>query len=240
MEKTTGKSRLSQWFVNNQKVDGWDEKALNNLHTETIVLLFVAYVCHIVSSPYIELLNSTTIITTFSVIEVLCLILGIACFVKACYVNSSWTAAKLMFSKRCTRTYIFGFWLLRCFIIEILKGQVIYSFLIVFHSIMIYGSDTWYICNRKVLLLNMFMYLSMICYEFFVSISPVAPSKPVWTFLNVKVTANSLSRSNYFNLFVIFFDGLIVTLFDRDRSKYMMLVKKRKREVVQPFDFAHL
>ena len=45
MEKTTGKSRLSQWFVNNQKVDGWDEKALNNLHTETIVLLFVAYVC---------------------------------------------------------------------------------------------------------------------------------------------------------------------------------------------------
>ena len=102
-----------------------------------------------------------------------------------------------------------------------------------FHAIMIYGSDTWYICNRKVLLLNMFLYLSMICYEFFVSISPVAPSKPVWTFLNVKVTANSLSRSNYFNLFVIFFDGLIVSLFDRDRSKYMMLVKKRKREVVQ-------
>ena len=98
---------------------------------------------------------------------------------------------------------------------------------------MIYGSDTWYICNRKVLLLNMFLYLSMICYEFFVSISPVAPSKPVWTFLNVKVTANSLSRSNYFNLFVIFFDGLIVTLFDRDRSKYMMLVKKHKREVVE-------
>ena len=61
----------------------------------------------------------------------------------------------------------------------------------------------------------------------------MAPSKPVWTFLNVKVTANSLSRSNYFNLFVIFFDGLIVTLFDRDRSKYMMLVKKRKREVVE-------
>ena len=68
---------------------------------------------------------------------------------------------------------------------------------------------------------------------FFVSISPVAPSKPVWTFWNVKVTANSLSRSNYFNLFVIFFDGLIVTLFDTDRSKFMMLVKKRKREVLE-------
>ena len=34
-------------------------------------------------------------------------------------------------------------------------------------------------------------------------------------------------HANYFNLFVIFFDGLIVmVLFDRDRSKYMMLVKK--------------
>ena len=61
----------------------------------------------------------------------------------------------------------------------------------------------------------------------------MAPSKPVWTFLNVKVTANSLSRSNYFNLFVIFFDGLIVTLFDTGRSKFMMLVKKRKREVLE-------
>ena len=147
--------------------------------------------------------------------------------------NSSWTAAKLMFDKGCIRTYIFGFWLLRCFIIEILKGEVIYSFLIVFHAILIYGSDTWYICNRKVLLLNIVLYLSIICYSFFVSISPAAPSKPVWTFLNVKMTANSLSRSGYFNLFVIFFDALIVTLFDTDRSKFMMLVKKRKREVLE-------
>ena len=105
------KRRLSQWFVNNQKVDGWDEETLNTLHTETLVLLFVAYICHIVSSPYIELLRSTTIVTILSVIKVICLILGIVCFVKACYVNSSWTAAKLMFDKGCIRTYIFGFWL---------------------------------------------------------------------------------------------------------------------------------
>ena len=123
--KTTGKSRLSRWFVNHQKVDGWDEEKLNKLHTETIVLLFVAYICHIVSSPYIELLRSTTIVTILSVIEVICLILGIVCFVKACYVNSSWTAAKLMFDKGCIRTYIFGFWLLRCFIIEILVRSFI-------------------------------------------------------------------------------------------------------------------
>ena len=111
IETTTVKiRRLSRWFVNNQKVDGWDEETLNTLHTGTIVLLFVAYVCHIVSSPYIELIHSTTIITTLSVIQVVCLILGIACFVKACYVNSSWEAAKLMFNT-CIRTYIFGFWL---------------------------------------------------------------------------------------------------------------------------------
>ena len=101
-----------------------------------------------------------------------------------------------------------------------------------FHAILIYGSDTWYICNRKVLLLNMVLYLSIICYSFFVSISPVAIEAGM-DFLNVKVTANSLSRSNYFNLFVIFFDGLIVTLFDTGRSKFMMLVKKRKREVLE-------
>ena len=199
--KTTNgeKIRLSRWFVNNQKEDGWDEKALNMLHTVTLLLLFVAYICHIVSSPYIELLRSTTIVTILSVIEVICLILGIVCFVKACYVNSSWTAAKLMFDKGCIRTYIFGFWLLRCFIIEILKGEVIYSFLIVFHSIMIYGSDTWYICNRKVLLLNIFLYLSMICYEFFVSISPVAPSKPAWTQTrkrDYRTTSDSQARAH--------------------------------------------
>ena len=110
MEKTSGKfRRLSQWFVNNQSVAGWDEEALNTLHTETLVLLFVAYICHIVSSPYIELLRSTTIVTILSVIEVICLILGIVCFVKACYVNSSWTAAKLMFDKGCIRTTYLDF-----------------------------------------------------------------------------------------------------------------------------------
>ena len=71
-ETTNGKKRrLSQWFVNNQKEDGWDEKALNILHTVTLLLLFVAYICHIVSSPYIELLRSTTIVTILSVIEVI-------------------------------------------------------------------------------------------------------------------------------------------------------------------------
>ena len=65
------------------------------------------------------------------------------------------------------------------------------------------------------------------------SISPVGPTKPSWTFMNIETTANSLSRSNYFNLFVIFFDAMIIVLYDVNRSKYVMLVKKRKREMVE-------
>ena len=73
----------------------------------------------------------------------------------------------------------------------------------------------------------------MLVYEFFVSISPVGPKKPSWTFMHVETTANSLSRSNYFNLFVIFFDALIVVIYDVNRSKYVMLVKKQKREMLE-------
>ena len=50
-----------------------------------------------------------------------------------------------------------------------------------------------------------------------------------WKFINVETTANSLSRTNYLNLFLIFFDALIVVISDVNRSKYVMLVRKRKR-----------
>ena len=41
MKMTNGKKRrLSQWFVNNQKEDGWDEETLNTLHTETLLFAF--------------------------------------------------------------------------------------------------------------------------------------------------------------------------------------------------------
>ena len=138
-----------------------------------------------------------------------------------------------MFHKRSVRTYIFIFWLLRSFVIEILKGQIIYSFVVSFHSILIFATDTWYMCDRIVLLLSMVLYLVLLVYEFFVSISPVGPSKPSWQFMNVETTANSLSRSNYFNLFVIFFDAMIMVIYDVNRSKYVMLVKKRKREKLE-------
>ena len=45
--------------------------------------------------------------------------------------------------------------------------------------------------------------------------------------MSVKVTANSLSRSTNFNLFVIFLDALIMVVYDVKRSKFVMLTKSR-------------
>ena len=90
-----------------------------------------------------------------------------------------------------------------------------------------------YMCDRKILIVSMVLNILMLVYEFFVSISPVGPKKPSWTFMNVETTANSLSQSNYFNLFVIFLDALIVVIYDVNRSKYVMMVKKCKREILE-------
>ena len=62
--------------------------------------------------------------------------------------------------------------------------------------------------------------------------SPLGPSKPSWTFVE-KVTANSLSRSTNFNLFVIFLDAFIMVVYDVKRSKFIMLTKKQKRRMVE-------
>ena len=150
-----------------------------------------------VGSPFIRFVEDQTILTIIYVLESFALVISILCFVKMCFVNGSWTAIKLMIDKRSVRTYIFAFWLIRSFVIEILKGQVIYSFVLLFHSIMLFATDTWYMCDRKVLLFSMVLYLVLVVYEFFVSVSPVGPSKPSWQYLNIETTANSLSRSNF-------------------------------------------
>ena len=230
---TTDKSRLSRWFVNNQKSEAWDKKALNSLHIQIVVLLAIVYACHVIGSPYIRFVQDHTALTVIYVLETLLLVISILRFVKMCLVNGSWTATKLLFDKTSVETYIFAFWLIRSFVIEILKGQIIYSFVLSFHGILIFATDTWYMCDRKVLLFSMVLYLVLVVYEFFVSISPVGPSKPSWKFMNIETTANSLSRSNFFNLFVIFFDAMIIVIYDVDRSKYVMLVKKRKREMLE-------
>ena len=56
---------------------------------------------------------------------------------------------KMIFNKGNVRTYIYGFWIMRSFIIEILKGQTIYSFAHVFHSVLIYSTDMWNLCIEK-------------------------------------------------------------------------------------------
>ena len=233
LHKTKSNRRLSRWFVNYQKFKTWDENALNTLHIFILTLMTFVYVCHIVSSPFIRFIKHHDTLVAIYVVEILLLIVSILCYVKMCYVNGSWTATKFMFDKTSIRTYIFLFWMLRCFVIEILKGQIIYSFVTSFHSIMIFSTDTWYMCDRKTLIASMVLYILMLVYEFFVSISPVGPRKPSWTLMHVETTANSLSRSNYFNLFVIFFDALIVVIYDVKRSKYVMMVKKRKRETLE-------
>lgn len=230
---TTDKRRLSTWFVNNQKSEAWGQKALNTLHVQIVILLVLVYACHVIGSPFIRFVEDHNALTIIYILETIILAVSILCFVKMCFVNGSWTATKLLFDKTSVRTYIFAFWLIRSFVIEILKGQVIYSFVLSFHSILIFATDTWYMCDRKVLLFSMVLYLVLVVYEFLVSISPVGPTKPSWQFMNIETTANSLSRSNYFNLFVIFFDAIIVVIYDVNRSKYAMLVKKRQREMLE-------
>ena len=232
-KRNSSRRRLSKWFVTNQKNTGWDKGKLNLLHIGIILLMTLVYTCHVVGSPFLRFVQHENTLISIYVLETVFLIFCIICFVKMCYVNGSWTAGQLIFKDGSIRVAIFSFWMLRCLITEILKGQVIYSFAVSFHGIMIFGTDTWYICDRKILFVSIIMYLSMVVYEFLVSISPAGPKEPSWTFMNVEVTANDLSRSNFFNLFVIFFDGLIMLIHDVNRSKYMMLTKKRKRQRLQ-------
>ncbi len=227
---TTKERSLSRWFVSNQKTEEWDEKKLNQLHIVIILLLVLMYICHVISSPFIKFINNQTAIIIINLLESFCLIVAIVCLIKMCYVNGSRTAAKLIAGK--VRTYIYGFWILRSFIIELLKGQIVYSFVHVFHSVLIYSTDMWYLSNRKTLIFNLLLLLSIITYEFFISISPFGPNEPSWMFMNIKTTANSLSRSSQFNLFVIFFDALLVAIYDSKRSKYIMVVKKQKRDIL--------
>ena len=226
------RSSLYQWFVSFQKTDSWDPNKLNRLHVAILTTLVTIYVCHVISSPYIRFIQDNDVIIAIRVIQSLCLVGGVVGMVKMFLVNGSLAAIKMMFTGS-FRTYIFIFWIVRAVVVEILKGQILYSFVHFFHACLIYSTDAWYICNRKVLILNMLLFLSVVVYEFFVSISPLGPSKPSWTFVNVKVTANSLSRSTNFNLFVIFLDAFIMVVYDVKRSKFIMLTKKQKRRMVE-------
>ena len=223
--------RLSKWFVKHQKNDGWGQKSVNALHVGIVGLLVAAYICHIMGGPIFQSYRNNTVRIIIEVIESSALFLAFVCLLKMWQVNGSWAAAKML-RVGSARIYVYGFWLLRSTVVEILKGQPIYAFLLSFHTIMIYSTDTWHLCNQKVLATNVAILLLMITYEFFLSISPLAVDSDVWVFWNVEVTANSLSRSNYFNFFMIFFDAFIMILYDSGRSKFVMVVKKQKRKLI--------
>ena len=145
---------VSRWFVSHQKLEKWNENKLNTLQVVILLSLTVMYICHIVTSPFIKFIEDQTAIIIIKIIESIILIIGIACCCTMWYVNGSLAATRMIFNIQNVRTYIYIFWILRSFIIEILKGQILYSFVHVFHSIVIYSTDMLYICNRKYLIVN--------------------------------------------------------------------------------------
>ena len=207
----------------------WNDDQLNKLHVVIVLLCFIMYFGHIINSPFIKFIDNEVIILFIKVTQTICLIISILCFVKMHGLIGSKVVMKLMLSKKNIRGYIYLFWIIRSFIMEICKGQIMYSFIHVFHSILIYSTDTWYVCNQKILAVNICLFLLILIYEFSISISPLAPKVPEWTLFHVNTNPNNLSRSNQFNLFVIFFDALVIVVHDSKRSKFVMLSKKRDR-----------
>ena len=101
------------------------------------------YVCHIISVPPFQVLGNEMIII-FKVVQLFLLVIGVVCWLTMCYVNGSGVVTIRMF-KKSVRTYIYLFWLIRFLVIELLKGRIVYAFLQVFHSIVIYSTDTVYL-----------------------------------------------------------------------------------------------
>ena len=233
--KQSASRRLSRWFVSHQKKEYWTRQKLKTLQITIVTLILLAYVCHIVASPLIKISTNEVAGYVYAIESVL-LVLGVASFSLMLWANGSNAAAKMLFRRKNIDTYIYLFWAIRSFVVEILKSQVLFAFLHIFHTIVLFSSDSWHICNRGILIVNFTLFLSIMVYEFLVTISPVAPKLPEWTFLNVKTTPNSLSRSNQFNLFIIFWDALIVLLFDPERSKYIFLSDIAKRKAIKLSD----
>ena len=114
---------LSRWFVSNQKTEEWDKKKLNQLHIAIVLLLVIIYVCHVVASPFLQFIRRNCYYNyqdTWKFMFNSC----------HCMFNNNvlrqWKLGgyKMIFDKGNVRTYIYGFWIVRSFIIEIVKGQI--------------------------------------------------------------------------------------------------------------------
>ena len=225
-------ARLSLWFVTHQNTEEWSEQKLNMLHKAMVILILFIYVFHIAANSYIPMITDETVLLIFNILEAVCLLLNMVCFTVMCCVNCNRAGTHMILFKN-SRTWICVFWMLRSLVVEILKGQVLFGFVHMFHSILIYSTDAWYTCSQSVLITNLSIFLCVLMFQFFVTISPYGPSEPSWKFVDVNISANSLSRSNYFNLFVIYFDALIVAVFSARRGKFIMLTKKKKRPIIE-------
>ena len=134
--------------MRHQKNDGWNQKSINALHVGIVGLLVAAYICHIMGGGIFKSYRNDTVSVVIEVIESSSLFLAFVCLLKMWQVNGSWAAAKML-RVGSARIYVYGFWLLRSTVVEIVKGQPIYAFLLSFHTIMIYSTDTWHLCNQK-------------------------------------------------------------------------------------------
>ena len=117
------------------------------LHVGIIGLLIAAYICHIMGGAFLNLIGRYGK-CCYRSYRKLIFVSCIVCLLKMWQVNGSWAAAKML-RVGSARIYVYGFWLLRSTVVEIVKGQPIYAFLLSFHTIMIYSTDTWHLCNQK-------------------------------------------------------------------------------------------
>ncbi len=198
-----------------------------------VVFLFFIYVSHVLINPYMPLVANATINITIYVIKILLLITAIILFSNILYETCSLeTLIHIFRCKKHIKTAVFLFWITRSFIVEILKGQVVYSFANVLHAFILYSSDSWYVCDRKSFLVSIILLLLVLLYEFGISISNYAPHEPAWMFGNNKVSANNLSRPCVFNLFVIFLDALCISYYDVHRTYFVFITKKATRPAI--------
>ena len=144
--KQRASRRLSRWFVSHQKKEYWTRQKLKTLQITIVTLILLAYVCHIVASPLIKISTNEVAGYVYAIESVL-LVLGVASFSLMLWANGSNAAAKMLFRRKNIDTDIYLFWAIRSFVIEILKSQVLFAFLHIFHTIVLFSSDSWHICN---------------------------------------------------------------------------------------------
>ena len=109
----------------NKETHKWDDDQIDKLHAVIVLLCFITYFGHIISNPFIKFIDNEVIILFIKVTQTICLILSILCFVKMYGLIGSKVVTKLMLSKKNIRGYIYLFWIIRSFIMEIFKGQII-------------------------------------------------------------------------------------------------------------------